>query len=189
MGYLQKWMYFVEYFPEVWRMFTLPQVVMKKALADLYAIRAGIRRSTNTLDKIVFVGIHVRMGDKQSSKMQHAGYRLANATYFRHAMDYFRQKYQNVHFVVCSDSIAWCHANLKDPDVHFPSGKRRVLNDLALLTLCDHLVITVGTFGWWAGFLNGGDVVYYSEPYTPGSKLYGLYHPEDLFLPHWIPMT
>jgi galactoside 2-L-fucosyltransferase 1/2 len=25
--------------------------------------------------------------------------------------------------------------------------------DMAILTLCDHIIITVGTYGWWAGFL------------------------------------
>ncbi|CAF4028973.1 unnamed protein product, partial [Adineta steineri] len=44
-------------------------------------------------------------------------------------------------------------------------------DDLAILTLCEHTILTVGTFGWWGAFLSHnrlGDVLTDSKPdYTP----------------------
>ena len=59
--------------------------------------------------------------------------------------------------------------------------------DLAILTLCKHTIITSGTFGWWAGWLSEGEVVYWKGFPKPGSKnekeilFRGVYYP-----PHWI---
>ena len=48
--------------------------------------------------------------------------------------------------------------------------------------------MTVGTFGWWAGFLAQGDVVYYSSPFAEDTKLYEEFTPGDFFLPEWTGM-
>ena len=32
-----------------------------------------------------------------------------------------------------------------------------------LLATCNHSIITIGTFGWWAAWLAGGRVVYYGD--------------------------
>ncbi|CAF4912847.1 unnamed protein product, partial [Rotaria magnacalcarata] len=33
-------------------------------------------------------------------------------------------------------------------------------DDLIALSLCQHSITTGGTFGWWAGYLAGGEVVH-----------------------------
>ena len=46
--------------------------------------------------------------------------------------------------------------------------------------------MSVGTFGWWAGWLGGGDVIYYTKPYAPGSPKDIGFSKEDFFPLHWI---
>ena len=66
-------------------------------------------------------------------------------------MSFYRRRYRNVHFVVCSDDISWCMENIHSPDVTFSESKEQI-TDMAILSLCDLPIITVGTFSWWAGF-------------------------------------
>ena len=62
------------------------------------------------------------------------------------------------------------------------------LLELALLTLCDHTIMSVGTFSWWAAFLAGGDVVYYKNHILPNTRVGSFYNDTQYFLPHWKPM-
>ena len=59
---------------------------------------------------------------------------------------------------MCSDDPAWVQANwpseLRDRTA-FVSGTSSREVDMAVLTLCDHTVISAGSFGWWAAYLRG----------------------------------
>jgi galactoside 2-L-fucosyltransferase 1/2 len=66
------------------------------------------------------------------------------------------------------------------------SGYREV--DLAVLSQCNHTIMTIGTFSWWAAFLAGGDVVYYSQWPSVGSILYQMFNQSDFFMNNWIAM-
>ena len=57
---------------------------------------------------------------------------------------------------------------------------------LAVLGKCNHVIMSVGTFGFWAGYLSGGDVIYYTPPYKKGSPLDIQFSGDDFFLPKWI---
>ena len=47
--------------------------------------------------------------------------------------------------------------------------------------MCDHLIISIGSYGFWAGFLNKGVVIYYNGDDK---------EPHDAYVPQtWIPMT
>jgi len=54
--------------------------------------------------------------------------------------------------------------------------------------MCQHTVITVGTFGWWAGWLANGTTVYYKDWPRRGSPLAALARHADYFPPYWIPL-
>ena len=58
--------------------------------------------------------------------------------------------------------------------------------DLALLSQCNHTIMTVGTFGWWAGYLAGGITVYYNNFPAKNSVLYFQFREKEFFPPDWI---
>ena len=60
---------------------------------------------------------------------------------------------------------------------------------MATLAKCNHVIMSVGTFGWWAGYFSGGDVIYFTPPFEAGSRLDKGYSEEDFFPPKWIGMT
>ena len=44
------------------------------------------------------------------------------------------------------------------------------VDDFVLLQSCDHVIMTVGTFGWWAS-QRGGTVMYYKDPFPIDSDI------------------
>lgn len=102
-----------------------------------------------------WIGVHVRRQDMLEQKVE------SSVWYIRAAMIYFRQKYPSPVFLMASDDKSYCYeffGNLSDviitPNEFSPS------EDLTVLSLCQHTVVTAGTFGWWAGFLAGGQVLH-----------------------------
>ena len=99
-----------------------------------------------------FLGIHVRRGDKVGVK---TGWAPPEKPYFDTSMNYFRSKYnKTVYFVVVAEDKNWARSNVVGKDI-IDSTSNEDLLELALLTLCDHGMISVGTFGWWAAYLTG----------------------------------
>ena len=58
--------------------------------------------------------------------------------------------------------------------------------DLAILSSCNHTIMTVGTYGWWAGYLAGGMTTYYQNFPPNSSSLKPWFSREDHFPPEWV---
>ena len=75
--------------------------------------------------------------------------------YFQKAMKHFRDKWENVTFLVFSDNLSWCgRQSLFEADnVQVIKGhsENAVTHDLAIMSACDGVILSLGTFGWWAG--------------------------------------
>jgi len=139
--YFQSWRYFDEFADRVRQNFRFRQPIAAAAVAFLASVP---KRQDATR-----VGVHVRRGD-----MTDGNHAIATPNYFRSAMRYFTERYRNVQFVVCSDDIAWCHRTLPalvdstaNVEMKFSEGRSGHV-DLAILSRCDHVIISVGSFGW-----------------------------------------
>lgn len=138
-------------------------------------------------DDVTFIGIHVRRGDMMTSVSGY-GYQVATPAYLHRAIDNFKHL-SNVIYIVCSLEIRWVKGHLHNlTNVYYSDPKHGPQKDLALLAACDHVITTVGTFGWWGGWLSGGNVTYYKWPAKPGSGLRSQFSRDytDFFLPQWI---
>ncbi|KAJ6651644.1 hypothetical protein lerEdw1_020762 [Lerista edwardsae] len=139
---------------------------------------------------VTFVGVHVQRGDYVRVKPRIWKGVVADRGYLEKAMDYFREKYSNAIFVVTSDEMEWCKENINDSmgDVCFAFDGRESSpgRDLALLAHCNHTIMTIGTFGFWAAYLAGGETVYLANFTLPNSPLLKVFKPSAAFLPEWI---
>ena len=97
-------------------------------------------------------------------------------SYYHHAMDYFIDRHELVQFVVASDDKIWCVKNLNRSEINVVfSDLNDAVEDLAMLTMCDDVIISPGTFSYWAGWLNKGTTVYYGvkpKDGTPAATFY-----------------
>jgi len=62
---------------------------------------------------------------------------------------------------------------------------RDPIDDFSLLTLCDALILSVGTFGWWASYLADKETIMFKKQALPNTTHDKLITPK-WFLPGWI---
>merc|ERR1712018_837744 len=90
-------------------------------------------------------------------------------------MEMYREKYKNIAFVYISDDLEWGKqmiqkkAQRRNIDIYFVGDgtktKERtrdrdsIGHDLALMSLCNHTIISHGTFSYWAGYFSAGSVI------------------------------
>lgn len=157
----EKW--FARYKDEVIELLSCP-TFLKNRIQEKYR---------HLLEKQITVGIHIRTWSpdevisKQPKGTKSPWRHLFPTTkYLRNAMNHFPD---NTTFIVCSDNIKKARALLKDidKDIHFINDDEGIalkkfsfenqlvaLEDLYLLSFCDHNIMTAGTFGWWGSYLN-----------------------------------
>ncbi|KAK3595344.1 hypothetical protein CHS0354_004500 [Potamilus streckersoni] len=186
--YLQSWKYFSHVQKEICEQFHFKNSTRKKA-----SLIVKNARSSFVLKSATLIGVHIRRGDLVKEKMyNNAGIVPAPKEYVYKAMDYMKDKFQKSIFLVVSDDMNWSQETLckrtKD-NIYFVDDGNAPELDLAILASCDHVIFTVGTFGWWAGFLARGITVYYTHPARNGSQGELRYNYDDLFLPHWIGLS
>ena len=148
-----------------------------------------IIRKINTTSVNTIIGVHVRRGD-YTSKAKLRYLRFPPVSYFMKAMDYYRRKYSAVKFIVVSNEIQWVrsHAVFKGSDTVLSSTGDAIV-DLAILANCDHGVMSIGSFGWWANFLAGGECIYYQNEFVLSHpEIKGKFKHEDYYIPHWKPL-
>jgi len=191
-GYFQSWRYFDNVADRIRQNFVFREYVLTKAKLFLSSVEPAAWKESGV--DFIRIGIHVRRGDLIDTRLHDFGYTVATLDYFQSAMQYFARHYYHIQFVVCSDDVEWCHDNLPaaadiGSNVNIVFSENQSPNvDLAILALCNHTIMSVGSFGWWAAWLANGTTVYYADWPRPFSKLEYHVNKEDYFPKHWIPM-
>ncbi|XP_074056091.1 galactoside alpha-(1,2)-fucosyltransferase 2-like [Macrotis lagotis] len=180
-GFPCSWTFYHHLREEIRREFTLHDHIRKEAQAYLW----GIKKNQTT-----FVGVHVRRGDYVYVMPQLWKGVVADKGYLEQAMNQFRARYNDALFVVTSNDMAWCWDNIDNTkgDVIFAGDGKEGSpeKDFALLTQCNHTIMTIGTFGIWAAYLVGGETIYLANYTLPDSPFLKIFRPEAAFLPEWV---
>ncbi|XP_013792633.2 galactoside 2-alpha-L-fucosyltransferase 2-like isoform X2 [Limulus polyphemus] len=153
---------------------------------DQYAENV-LHRIQQTRSVDTFVGIHVRRTDMTRYLAKQKG-AIPGNEFFKKAMNYFLSKYRNVTFVVVSDDRKWCQANLNQINVVIAPKPSSPAHDMAVLSKCNHSIVTKGTFSLWAGYLAGGETIYF-QPFPPDHPYVKLNPYEKNYVPEWIGMS
>jgi galactoside 2-L-fucosyltransferase 1/2 len=115
---------------------------------------------------------------------------------------------RRVQFLVATDDIEWVRDKLNlsslvaeivnesssrtpsggaelDADVSYSIGHQPAF-DMLMLSMCDAVVMTTGTFGWWSAWLANRTTIYFSNWPRKGSPLESQFNRRDYFPPNWI---
>ncbi|GLH16680.1 L-Fucosyltransferase, partial [Gryllus bimaculatus] len=128
--------------------------------------------------KISYVGVHVRLTDYPMYLERRYGLKegeLADTDYYVRAMEYMLKRLREdgilkVVFAVVSDDMNWATNNLIPQLENYLKSKKLLgtnavvswcgseyfMNDLVLLSSCNHSIIAYGTFGSWSALMAGG---------------------------------
>lgn len=118
--------------------------------------------SISCLNKILLtnsVSLHVRRGDYITSKAANEILGACGISYYQAATEFFKSKFNNVHFFIFSDDISWVKKNLnfltreECEFIEYDNGSHDI-DELHLMSRCTHHIIANSTFSWWGAWLN-----------------------------------
>jgi hypothetical protein len=104
------------------------------------------------------VSVHMRRGDYLTERNQRIYGKICTEKYYRDAMNYFRNNYENVVFLLFSDDMDYFKGKYGQRDC--VCIDRSVVEeyqdwyDMYLMSKCDHNIIANSTFSWWGAMLN-----------------------------------
>ncbi len=191
-GFLQSFKYF-EHIAEIVRAELTPKLSIMDIARDIIQWKTTELRNINhnVMDvSVIYIAVHVRRGDMTSSRARKAGFNTPNATYYLHAMDSMRKRFGNVIFLLLGNGPKWTMDNIavNSSDTVLISQNKPVV-DMAVMSLCNHTIMSVGSFGWWGSYLAKGETVYYGDHPIPNTFIGNLTVKEDYYPREWTGMT
>jgi hypothetical protein len=136
-GYFQSHLYFDKYRNEILDLFK-----MDNESSQLIRNKYPILFDTNK----TCICIHIRMN--------YANCINYNFNYFEETINYFKNKFSNIHFMVFSNNIESIRNWFQNSNEYtFVTGNIDYI-DLWIMSLCKHNIITHSTFSWWGAYLN-----------------------------------
>ncbi|CAC5413513.1 FUT1_2 [Mytilus coruscus] len=190
-GYLQSWKYFKHFEKELRKQFVFKEEVKQKAKDVIEKYTKEFTRNKANSENLKIIGVHIRRGDYLTTHNIKYGYNVASKAYLQKAFDHFRSKYKNCLFLVFTgtnkEDIKWRDENVHGQDVLKVAANDRNV-DMCALTKCDHTIITVGSFGWWAAWLSNGTTIYFKDIAQENSSLRKDFSADmtDFFPDDWI---
>ncbi len=99
----------------------------------------------------ITAAIHIRRGDK----VYDLGYVVPPLHYFQLAISRLHSLFpeQGQCFVMSSDDSGWVRASPLFAGMEVLSSEDPSF-DMAVISECQHKILSIGTFGWWGAFLN-----------------------------------
>lgn len=162
--YLQSYKYF--------SLSSIPFELKSRAFGQEWVAQRGIQ-----------VGIHVRRTDQLHPGR---GVKDPGVGYYETVLAMLRKTLGgNVTAVVCTDDVQWVRAQRVFDGMHIRDGTDPPFVDMGILAACRHMVMSIGTFGWWAAYLRPeiGETFYYAEPFGRDMRY------DDHFLTYWTAVS
>ena len=183
-GYMQSWKYFEPCKASIPRVVAFGEDVTLQAESTVQTLRANYPNRT-------LVGIHIRMEDQTRMRDFSKGRRTAPSEYYVKAMTYFEARFADVTFLALASNTSqeWFRTNVNTTShVTFFNRSECAPVDMEVLSRLDHLIITVGTFGWWAAYNSRGTVVCFKDFFLPGSRFGDQFgnQGQDYLYPGWV---
>ncbi len=105
----------------------------------------------------VAVSLHIRRGDYISDTRFRRKYFVCSTAYYIRAIEKLQQMHSNLTIYVFSDDIHWARQELPGSNsLKFVDSEEMLtdVEELLLMSRCNHHVISNSTFGWWGAWLN-----------------------------------
>jgi len=100
--------------------------------------------------------VHVRRGDYVNHKV----HQICDLDYYNRCIQKMQQEQNIDNFLIFSDDIQWCSENITGNCIYVED--QTDIEDLFLMSLCNHHIISNSSFSWWSSWLctNPNKVIY-----------------------------
>ena len=140
-GYWQSYKYFFE------NSNYIKKIILDFIKTHQSSDKMGIAQNKNLYPQ---VAIHVRRGDYVKLK----SYGLLSKDYYQKAIKYFQKELPNAQFLVFSDQPNNIkNENLFECPVIYIQPQNSSINELYLMSQCDHFITANSSFSWWGAYL------------------------------------
>lgn len=140
----------------LWQEFNYCDLVADELRINLTFNRTLLKEHNYSFENVV--SLHVRRGDYYSNKEYESilgG--VCDISYYQRALKYFTTNFGNsIKLLVFSDDVDWVKENmpfLNDYEALY-SDSNSDIQDLYLMSQCEHNIICNSTFSWWGAWLN-----------------------------------
>ena len=99
------------------------------------------------------VSVHVRRGDY----LRYHNFAVCTPSYYETAIQRMKERLDSPTFWIFSDDIPWCRSHFRGPEFRFVEPKESAeipLNDMRLMSLASHHIISNSSYSWWAAWLH-----------------------------------
>ena len=186
-GYFQSWKYFEKHRNIILNEFSFSDYV-RNQVKEFFA-KLQVTRTKK--DNFLYIGIHIRRGDFLKDELKNYGFTVATKFYIQNAISYFKMKFTKTFFVVATNDKNWSldALSILPHTEYMLTEMTSPFTDIAILSLCEHVITTTGSFSWWIGYLSKGIVIYYKDFPRNDSTFAQSFRKEDYYPSHWVPMT
>jgi hypothetical protein len=140
-GYFQSPKYFEGYFDVIRKDFTFKKSIREKGDTFIKTIKKSCKFT---------IALHVRRTDNISKDSPTV---IVSELFRKNAINYMKKRIENYKILVFSDDKKWCKQNLDYPNILIVEGFSD-LEDMYIMSLCDHFIIGSSTFSWWSAWLS-----------------------------------
>ena len=161
-GYFQSYKYFEDFKQEILNDFKFKPSILDKCLKEISKYP-------------ITVAIHIRRGDY----VNHPSFWNITPEYIQESFNYFTD--DEYTFLIFSDDMEWCKQIFPE-GVIFVEGNNQ-FEDLCLMSLCNHNIISNSSYSWWGAYLNQNlnkKVIAPKNWFIPAKPL------NDLYPNNWI---
>jgi hypothetical protein len=137
-----------KYFSDI-REILLKEISLKNGFSE------NAQKMAESIRQVNSVSLHIRRGDYLNSKFSKF-YEPCKIEYYQQAIKALESKIKDIHFFVFSDDIEWAKKNLTIPypTIFVSNPNIKDYEEMMLMSLCKHNIITNSTFSWWGAWLN-----------------------------------
>lgn len=183
-GYLQNLKYFEQYLPLLRMVFAFDEKVQQSCRDFLYQETQKLSKDRQLAPRIA---VHLRLPNLSNEPFENSCYACPTHAFVYAAMDKMISMFPNAHFIMCSNDPGRCRSVYDFSKWSVSWAELGMMEDMAVMSMCDHFILSASTYGWWAAMLadNPEKKVIMSKPFF-GPHYENLNEHHNILLPGWI---
>ncbi len=148
-SYLIGWFQHYQYF-EMYREALLKEFTLKRELQIPIQLQ-------HIMGEYQVISVHIRRGDYITDTRARKAMCVCGRDYYVNAVKYLQSKLSNPHLFIFTNDEKWVEENLQFdlPSVVISNHYNLTdIQEMVLMSLCNHNIIANSTFSWWGAWLN-----------------------------------